>query len=85
MPPREARSAALVLAAGAVVQAQLSDRFAVRRGPIKAWPGYRTLCDLRMITTNARKSIHEPDKMRELLHRIEGLRQEDFAQRWNIM
>jgi hypothetical protein len=55
---------------------------------IKAWTGYRTLCDLRelrMITTNARKSAREPDKMRELVRRIEGLRQGDPAQRWNIM
>ena len=52
------------------------------------WPGYRTLCDLRelrMITTNARKSAHEPDKMEELRRRIEGLRQGDHTLPWKIM
>lgn len=52
------------------------------------WRGYRTLCDLRelrMITTNARKSAHEPDKMEELLRRIEGVRQGDHSQHWTIM
>jgi hypothetical protein len=38
-----------------------------------------------MITTNARKSAHEPDKMAELLRRIEGVRQGDHAQLWKIM
>jgi len=55
---------------------------------VTVWSGYRTLCDLRelrMITTNARKSAHEPDKIRELLRRIDGLRQADHSQRWQIM
>ncbi|MEY9840560.1 phosphotransferase [Streptacidiphilus sp. EB103A] len=55
---------------------------------IIAWPGYRTLCDLRelrMITTNARKSGHEPSKMAELQRRIDGLREEDTQLRWRIM
>ena len=55
---------------------------------VTTWPGYRTICDLRelrMITTNARKSAHEPNKMREVLHRIDGLRQQDVALAWRIM
>jgi hypothetical protein len=70
---------------GSVSYAQFASTYGC---DITAWPGYRSLCDLRelrMITTNARKSAHEPDKMRELLRRIEGLRQGDHVQRWNIM
>ena len=55
---------------------------------VTSWRGYRTLCDLRelrMVTTNARKSAHEADKMREISARIDGLRQQDHTQRWQIM
>ncbi len=55
---------------------------------VTTWPGYGTLCELRelrMITTNARKSAHEPEKMCELARRIEGLREADTMQRWKIM
>lgn len=51
-------------------------------------PGYSTLRDLRelrMITTNARKSAHEPEKMGELRRRIDGLRTEDAHLPWSIM
>ena len=55
---------------------------------VTSWAGYRTLCDLRelrMVTTNARKSAHEPDKMREIAARIDGMRRQDHAQSWQIM
>ncbi|WP_370102932.1 phosphotransferase family protein [Streptacidiphilus sp. MAP12-20] len=55
---------------------------------VRAWAGYQVLSDLRelrMITTNARKSAREPDKMAELARRIDGLRQQDHTRLWNIM
>ncbi|WP_113699571.1 phosphotransferase [Nonomuraea lactucae] len=55
---------------------------------ITAWDGYpvlRDLRELRMISTNARKSTHTPDKAAEVLRRIAGLRREDHAFQWNIL
>jgi len=55
---------------------------------VTSWSGYRTLCDLRelrMISTNARKSAHDPIKMSEVIRRIDGLRQQDVTLPWQIM
>ena len=55
---------------------------------VVGWTGYRTLRDLRelrMITTNARKSGHDEYKMAEIRRRIGGLRQDDPDLRWHIM
>jgi hypothetical protein len=64
-------------------------RFAEAYGwDVTRWDGYpilRDLRELRMITTNARKSTHEPAKVAEVLRRIDGLRDADISQRWNIL
>jgi hypothetical protein len=55
---------------------------------VTQWDGYpvlRDLRELRMITTNARKARHEPKKLAEVQHRIDGLRSGDLEQRWNIL
>ncbi|MGP4112297.1 phosphotransferase family protein [Streptomyces sp. 4N509B] len=64
-------------------------RFAKAYGrDITTWPGYPTLRDLRelrMITTNARKASHEPEKIREVLTRIDALRDRALDARWRIL
>jgi len=55
---------------------------------VTAWEGYgvlRDLRELRMITTNARKSAHEPAKTAEVNYRIEGIRTDDTARIWHIL
>lgn len=55
---------------------------------VTSWPGYRLLCDvreLRMITTNARKSTHAPHTLPEVQRRITGLQEEDPTLRWHIL
>ncbi|MFE7114016.1 hypothetical protein ACFU99_01125 [Streptomyces sp. NPDC057654] len=52
------------------------------------WPGFRTLRDireLRMITTNAKKALHNPGSLEEVERRIDGLRREDVALQWRIL
>ena len=65
------------------------DAFAEAYGyDITSWSGYRTLRDLRelrMISTNARKSANDPDKMSEVIRRINGLREQDAKLAWHIM
>jgi aminoglycoside phosphotransferase len=68
---------------------EAQEQFATNYGlDVREWPGYRVLRDLRelrMITTNARKSAAEPDKMTEIRRRIAGLRREDPDMLWQIM
>ncbi|WP_198358219.1 phosphotransferase family protein [Streptomyces fildesensis] len=55
---------------------------------VTGWEGFRTLSELRelrMITTNARKAAHEPAKIAEVRHRIDGLRKDDTTRIWNIL
>jgi hypothetical protein len=55
---------------------------------IRQWPGYNTLRDLRelrMVTTNARKTHHAPDSLHEVERRTEGLMREDHTRIWNIL
>jgi hypothetical protein len=55
---------------------------------IVRWPGHHTLRDireLRMITTNARKTAHSPGSLSEVERRIEGLRHEDSQLLWRIL
>ncbi|MFE0062308.1 phosphotransferase [Streptomyces sp. NPDC059003] len=55
---------------------------------VTALPGYPTLRDLRelrMITTNARKTHHAPESIHEVQRRVEGLHQEDHDLRWHIL
>ncbi|KAF4410306.1 phosphotransferase family protein [Streptomyces lycii] len=64
-------------------------RFAEAYGwDVTDWDGYpilRDLRELRMITTNARKSTHEPEKTAEVVRRVDGLLRGDSGQRWNIL
>ncbi|MEU1820274.1 hypothetical protein ABZ543_34620 [Streptomyces roseifaciens] len=51
-------------------------------------PGYETLRDLRelrMVTTDARKTHHTPGSLAEIERRIEGLRRSDTDLPWNIL
>lgn len=51
-------------------------------------PGYATLRDLRelrMITTNARKTRHAPQSVYEVKRRVEGLRRGDSGLPWHIL
>lgn len=55
---------------------------------IVRWPGYATLAairELRMVTTNARKTGHAPGSLAEVERRIEGLRRRDTTLRWNLL
>ncbi|MFI6688344.1 phosphotransferase [Streptomyces sp. NPDC050485] len=55
---------------------------------VRQWPGYSTLRDLRelrMVTTNARKTHHAPGSLHEVRQRVEGLRGEDHERTWNIL
>ncbi|MEV4802305.1 aminoglycoside phosphotransferase family protein [Nonomuraea sp. NPDC049421] len=55
---------------------------------VAAWSGYRVLRDLRelrMITTNARKSIHASEKAAEVIRRVRNLRQGAHGMAWNIL
>ncbi|MFI6287659.1 phosphotransferase family protein [Streptomyces sp. NPDC051018] len=55
---------------------------------VTAWPGYPVLRDireLRMITTNARKTAHTPGSLAEVRRRIKGLRENEHALPWNIL
>ncbi|MEU0689831.1 phosphotransferase [Streptomyces uncialis] len=65
------------------------DGFAAVYGlDITAWPGYPVLRDireLRMITTNARKTTHTPGTLTEVRRRIKGLRNPDDHTVWNIL
>lgn len=65
------------------------DDFAAAYGfDVTKWSGYETLRDLRelrMITTNARKSGHTPGSIHEVERRILGLRQGDVGLRWRIL
>ncbi|WP_331733419.1 aminoglycoside phosphotransferase family protein (plasmid) [Embleya sp. NBC_00888] len=64
-------------------------RFADTYGwDVRAWPGYATLADireLRMITTNARKTHQTPGSLDEVEHRVEGLRSADRHLPWTIL
>lgn len=65
------------------------DEFAQAYGfDVVAWSGYRVLRDLRelrMISTNARKSTHAPEKAAEVVRRVDGLRHRDHTMTWNIL
>ncbi|MEN2422985.1 aminoglycoside phosphotransferase family protein [Streptomyces rimosus] len=55
---------------------------------VRQWPGYSTLRDLRelrMVTTNARKTAHAPGSLAEVERRVEGLRHNDTHLRWRIL
>lgn len=55
---------------------------------VTAWEGYsilRDLRELRMITTNARKSAQAPATLAEVERRIAGLQNEDAGLQWNIL
>ncbi|MVO90221.1 aminoglycoside phosphotransferase family protein [Streptomyces sp. p1417] len=55
---------------------------------VTVMPHYRTLRDLRelrMITTNARKTHHAPQSVHEVKRRVEGLRREDLDLTWHIL
>lgn len=55
---------------------------------VRRWPGYATLRDvreLRMITTNARKTHHAPDSLDEVKRRVDGLMREDSNLMWHIL
>ncbi|MFE3205638.1 phosphotransferase family protein [Embleya sp. NPDC059237] len=64
-------------------------RFADTYGwDVRTWPGYETLADireLRMITTNARKTHHTPGSREEVERRIEGLRHANRNLAWKIL
>ncbi|MEU7161439.1 phosphotransferase [Streptomyces chrestomyceticus] len=64
-------------------------RFTQRYGcDVRQWPGYTTLRDLRelrMITTNARKTAHAPGSLPEVERRVEGLRHDDTELLWRIL
>lgn len=49
------------------------------------YPILRDVRELRMITTNARKSSDQPAKLAEVRHRIAALRRSDTDQRWQIL
>ncbi len=54
---------------------------------VTTWPGYRVLRDireLRMVTTNAKKTAHTPGSLAEVERRITGFQAEDAYIRWNI-
>ncbi|OKI02971.1 aminoglycoside phosphotransferase [Streptomyces sp. CB02923] len=63
--------------------------FAQRYGcDVRQWPGYSTLRDLRelrMVTTNARKTAHAPGSLAEIERRVEGLRNDDTGLLWRIL
>ncbi|MFE1782259.1 phosphotransferase [Streptomyces sp. NPDC059506] len=51
-------------------------------------PGYpvlRDLRELRMVTTNAKKTAHTPGSLEEVERRIEGFRQQDVELPWRIL
>lgn len=55
---------------------------------IATWSGYRVLRDLRelrMISTNARKSTYAPEKAAEVIKRVDGLRHDDHTLSWSIL
>ncbi|MBQ0852876.1 phosphotransferase [Streptomyces sp. BH-SS-21] len=55
---------------------------------VTCWTGYATLSairELRMITTNARKTHHSPGSLAEVERRVEGLKLGDRMQTWNIL
>ncbi len=55
---------------------------------VRQWPGYSTLRDLRelrMVTTNARKTAHAPGSLAEVERRVEGLRHDDTELLWRIL
>ena len=55
---------------------------------IRIWDGYEVLRDLRelrMISTNAKKSAYSPEKTAEVVRRIAGLRDRDNALIWSIL
>lgn len=63
--------------------------FAARYGfDVTTWSGYPVLRDireLRMITTNARKTDHTPGTLTEVRRRIRGLRAGEADLAWNIL
>ncbi|MFJ9547898.1 phosphotransferase family protein [Streptomyces erythrochromogenes] len=65
------------------------DAFASSYGfDVTSWSGYETLRDLRelrMITTNARKSGHTPGSIDEVEGRIRGLRRGEADLQWRIL
>ncbi|MCQ8773075.1 hypothetical protein [Streptomyces telluris] len=55
---------------------------------VTSLPGYETLRDLRelrMVTTNARKTHRTPGSLAKIERRIEGLRHSDTDLPWNIL
>jgi hypothetical protein len=64
-------------------------RFAEAYGwDVTAWSGYpilRDLRELRMITTNARKASHEPEKASEVVNRIAALHNGETDVPWKIL
>ncbi|MDT0309759.1 aminoglycoside phosphotransferase family protein [Streptomyces sp. DSM 44917] len=52
---------------------------------LPAYPVLRDIRELRMITTNARKTAHTPGTLAEVRRRITGLRLEQDDQPWNIL
>ncbi|MEV0442923.1 phosphotransferase [Streptomyces spectabilis] len=55
---------------------------------VTTMPGYTTLRDLRelrMITTNARKTHHAPESLHEVQRRVDALRNQDHELRWRIL
>lgn len=55
---------------------------------VTTWPGYpvlRELRELRMVTSNARKSHHTPGTLKEVRRRISGYREDNTKLRWNIL
>ncbi|MBB5940427.1 phosphotransferase family protein [Streptomyces zagrosensis] len=55
---------------------------------ITNWAGYRVLRDireLRMITTNARKTSHTPGSSSEVMRRVQGLIEGDSDLQWSIL
>ncbi|MEV4565146.1 phosphotransferase [Nonomuraea sp. NPDC049419] len=65
------------------------DNFAQAYGfDVTAWSGYHALRDLRelrMISTNARKSTYAPEKAAEVIRRVDDLRHGDHTMAWNIL
>ncbi|MFE9559049.1 phosphotransferase enzyme family protein [Streptomyces sp. NPDC006703] len=55
---------------------------------VRQWGGYsilRDLRELRMVTTNARKTRHAPGSLHEVRQRVDGLVNEDHDRLWNIL